>query len=240
MKTVTVFMAVLFMGLTSATGLEKTTTVDGKDLRITKRYRYTQPIMFVERGVEFLIFPNGEFDFNTEIINGPFNDDYYYRQTNSRRGSINGTFGAPGTRARYTRPGGTLILHDRWGQVRRIGNVFINYDSRGRVKRIGSVYLRYRQGRLKQVGGLTIRYNRWGDMIGTTGFVNFNNQGCGVCGVAGCTSGHFDQGWNNNWNDDWFDNDWNEYDDDYYYYRRDGKLKKRKKNKKFKKHRIDD
>lgn len=232
MKKVTLIIATMLIGLVSATATEKNSDLDGKDLRITKRYRYTQPIMFVERGVEFLIFPNGDFDFNTEIVDGPFNDDNYYRQ-NSRRSSVNATFGAPGSRARYARPQGTLILHDRYGKVRRIGNVFINYDSHGRVKRIGSVYMKYRHNKLKQVGGLTIQYNRWGDMIGFHGYVKPHAQLCGLCGVTGCTADHFDH----NQNDDWFENDFGDFDDDFYYYRQNGKKKKLKKNKKF---RIDD
>ena len=231
MKKVILFLAMVIIGMSPATAAEKALDLESKDLRITKRYRYTQPIMFVERGVEFLIFPNGEFDFNTELSYGPISDDYYYRQSNGRRSSINQTFGAPGTRYRYSRHGGTLILHDRFGKVRRIGNVFINYDRFGRVKRIGSVYMRYRRGLLKQVGGLTIQYNRFGDMVGTHGFVNFNNQHCGVCGELNCTADHFHNDWNNQWDNDW-DNNWDDYDDDFYYYRnKDGKLKKRKKKK---------
>ena len=221
----------MLIGLASATAAEKIdfSAEKSEDLGITKRYRYTQPIMFVERGVEFLVFPNGEFDFNTEIVDGPFNDDVYYR-SNSRRTSINATFGAPGTRSRYSRDRGTLILHDRSGKVRRIGNLFLNYDRQDRIKRIGSVYMRYRHGVLKQVGGLTIQYNRFGDMIGTHGFVNRNNQGCGFCGATGCTADHLGGGFND-WNDDWqdHDDDWFGGDDDFYYYRQNGKKKKRKK-----------
>ncbi len=233
MKKVTFIIAAMLIGLASATAAELSSENDGKDLRITKRYRYTQPIMFVERGVEFLIFPNGEFDFNTEIVSGPFSNDNYYRQNNSRRSSVNSTFNAPGSRARYTRNHGTLILHDRWGKVRRIGNVFINYDSRNRVRRIGSVYMRYRRGKLKQVGGLTLQYNRWGQMVGTHGVVNHSNLGCGICGVTGCTVDHFD-----GHNDGWFDDDFNDFDNDFYYYRKNGKKMKRKKIKKRKNFRI--
>ncbi|MBT8264915.1 MAG: hypothetical protein KJP20_00105 [Bacteroidia bacterium] len=230
MKKVTLIIATMLIGLVSATAAEMSSANDGKDLRITKRYRYTQPIMFVERGVEFLIFPNGDFDFNTEIVDGPFNDENYFRQNNSRRSSVNVTLSAPGKRIRYSRPQGVLILHDRYGKVRRIGNVFINYDSRGRVKRVGSVYMKYRHGRLKQVGGLTIRYNRWGDMIGLHGFVKPHAQLCGLCNVHGCTMDHFGQGHN----DDWYDDDYGDFDDDFYYYKKNGKKKKRKKRKKFK------
>lgn len=236
MKKVTFIIATMLIGLASATAAEMSSALDGKDLRITKRYRYTQPILFVERGVEFLIFPNGEFDFNTEIVDGPFTDDNYYRQNNSRRSSVNATFGAPGTRVRFSNPRGTLILHDRFGNVRRIGNVFINYDSRGRVKRIGSVYMRYRHNRLKQVGGLSIQYNRWGDMVGLHGSIKRHYQSCGICGISGCTMDHF----SNDHDDDWYNNGFGEFDDDYFYYKQNGKNKKRKKTKKRKQYRIDD
>ena len=29
------------------------------------RYSFDEPISFVERGIEFFVFPNGDFDFNT-------------------------------------------------------------------------------------------------------------------------------------------------------------------------------
>jgi hypothetical protein len=229
MKRITIIIASMLLIITSATVTASAKDASSKDLRITKRYRYTQPILFVERGVEFLIFPNGEFDFNTEIVDGPFNNDFYFRNQNSRRSSVNVTYGAPGNRMRYARPG-VLLLHDRFGKVRRIGNLFLNYDRYGRIKRVGSVYMQYRHGKLKRVGGLSIQYNRFGDMIGTHGFVNHSNQGCGACGASGCTADHFD--------DSWFDNDWNEFDDDYYYYRKGDKKLKRKKVKKRKRSRY--
>ena len=65
MKRLLLLFAGLLIGLTSASATElhhqkKKTKIDK-----TKRYRYAQPIMFVERGVEFLVFPDGSFDFNT-------------------------------------------------------------------------------------------------------------------------------------------------------------------------------
>lgn len=225
-------MAMVLMGLTSA----KATTaghavLNGEDVN-NARYSYAQPILFVERGVEFLVFEDGSFDFNTDLITTTSNDDnYYYRRTRTRSGrSTNRTFGAPNT-SYNAGDRGVLIRHDTQGRVRRVGNVFINYDSQGRLKRVGSVYVTYRSGQLMQVGGLRILYNRHGDVIGTRGFVNSNNQGCGICGISGCGTDHFDfeQNNDNSWNEDW-DND-----DDHYYYRKGGEtLKKKKKKKKIK------
>ncbi|WP_299117043.1 hypothetical protein [uncultured Winogradskyella sp.] len=221
MKKQVLFLAMMLLGITSATATTAGDVVlNGEDFN-NARYRFTEPIVFIERGVEFLIFTDGSFDFNTEIFSTlPEDDQYYYRRN---RRSTNRTYGAPGTRY-HNGDRGVLVRHDRLGRVRRIGNVFINYDRQGRVKRVGSVYMSYRRGQLKQVGGLRILYNRYGDVIGTRGHVNFNNQGCGFCGTTTCTIDHFSST-SNDWNDDWND------DDDYYYYRKNGKVKKQKKHK---------
>ncbi|WP_299128831.1 hypothetical protein [uncultured Winogradskyella sp.] len=210
MKSKLLFLAVVLVGLTSATATTAGDAVlNGEDSKYA-RYRFSQPITFVERGVEFLIFPDGSFDFNTEILApSPNNDDYYYKQ-NRRR--TNRTYGAPGTQY-HRRDRGVLIRHDRLGRVRRIGNVFMNYDRQGRIKRVGSVYMNYRRGQLKQVGGLRIIYNRYGEIVDTRGFVNFNNR------VNIWHSQTFDDDWNDNWNND----------NDFYYYRKNGKIKKQKK-----------
>ena len=50
-------------------------------------FNQNEPIEFIERGIAFYVFPNGEFDFNTRPL-GP-------------RYHVNGTNGAPGTRGYY-------------------------------------------------------------------------------------------------------------------------------------------
>ncbi len=228
MKTLVQLFTVLLVGLTTVSAAEKIDTAkQGEDI-ITKRYRYAQPIQFVERGVEFLVFPDGSFDFNTNVEDNHYNDyDVYYRKT--RRGSINGTFGAPGTRVKYSRPRnrGVIITHDHDGKVRRVGNVFINYNRTGQVKRIGSVYISYNRACLiRQIGGLHIRYNHRGRIIGMSGYVNFNNQGCGFCGITGCSVNHFDNHSDDSGHyDDWDDDYGN---DDVYYYKKGKKHKKKK------------
>ncbi|WP_299126184.1 hypothetical protein [uncultured Winogradskyella sp.] len=225
MKKIVLLFTGLLMGLTTVTAAEKVSATQSVDLDLTSRYRYAQPILFVERGVEFLIFADGSFDFNTDLFSTvPDDDNYYYRRSKTRtRRSTNRTHGAPGT-TYHNRERGVLVTHDRLGRVRRIGNVFINYDRQGRIKRAGTVYMSYRRGQLKQVGGLRILYNRYGEVIGTRGFVNHSNQSCGICGISGCTVDHYDS---QSYGDDW-DDDWND-DDDHYYYKKNGKIKKRKK-----------
>ncbi|WP_138434096.1 hypothetical protein [Winogradskyella algicola] len=211
MKSKLLFMAMVLVGLTSATATTAGDAVlNGEDLK-TNRFGFTQPISFVERGVEFLIFPDGSFDFNTEVLTtNPGNDDFYYRRN---RRSTNSTYGAPNTSQYHTR--GVIVTHDRLGRVRRIGNVFINYDRQGRIKRAGTVYMTYRRGQLKQVGGLRILYNRYGTVIGTRGFVNHNNIGNGIHE----SDHHYPYTYGDDWNNDWNDNE-------FYYYRKNGKVKK--------------
>lgn len=173
-------------------------------------YRYADPIVFMERGIEFYVFPNGEFDFNTVRTTAP----------NRRKNSVNRTYGAPGSRGysnNYYGPShtGTKIEHDYMGRVRRVGNVFINYDATGRVKRVGSVYMNYNSFALSQVGGLRIIYDRRGRIVNIIGIVN------GYSGnYSYNTNNHHYQADNQY---DYHSNYSNEdSDEDYYYYRQDG------------------
>jgi len=189
MKKLQLLFAMMVIGMASATASEfvsetKAISLEkqGEDLTITKRYRNTQPIVFVERGVEFLIFPDGSFDFNTDYDNWS-DDDYYYRGKHSRRGTINRAYNAPGTKIGYTsrhtsrNKRGMRVIRDRWGNIRRVGNVFINYDLQGRVKRVGSVYMRYHRQKLVQVGNLRLIYGKRGRLINMKGKVNYRNDG---------------------------------------------------------------
>ncbi len=208
------------MGLTTVTATETISKTQLDDnVSITNRYHHAQPILFVERGIEFIIFPNGDFDFNTAMdsygYNDYGNDNMYYRTSNTttRRGSVTRTVSAPGTTSRYNDygPRGVQVIHDRYGNVRRVGNVFISYDYYGRVKRLGSVYVKYNRNLLVQVGGLHLKYNKRGKFIKTHGQVNRHWN-------RNTTYNHFNFD-NNNWNDQ----------DDYYYYKKDGKKVKRSK-----------
>ena len=132
------------------------------------RYSLDEPISFVERGIEFFVFANGDFDFNTRPQDS--NGDYFYKTAGKR--------GAKTTSARGQVNYGTRIEHDSFGRVRRVGNTFINYDSRDRVSRIGSVYMRYNRMALTQIGGMRIIYNRRGDIVDMIGSIKgYRNQG---------------------------------------------------------------
>jgi hypothetical protein len=167
-------------------------------------YRNAEPIVFMERGIEFYVFPNGEFDFNTVRTATP---------NRPRGNSFNSTFGAPNVHSYNNhRNNGVRIEHDHFGRVRRIGNVFINYDAFGRIRRAGSVYMRYNSFALTQVGNLRIVYNRRGQIISVYGTVNGFNHGY-VYNPGGF-------GGNTYYNTNVFNND--DFEGDFYYYRTDG------------------
>jgi len=147
-----------------------------------------EPIQFVERGVKFYVFLDGEFDFNTHP-NRHTQTDYLYKS--SRRS----------TKVRSRSNRGVRIERDYRGKIRRIGNVFISYNRYGKVRRIGNVFVDYRFRQLSKVGGLRVIYNHWGDVryIGNVKRHRYGHYG-------------YDH---NSWND-W--DSWEyDYDDDFFF-----------------------
>lgn len=129
-------------------------------------FRNADPIVFVERGIEFFIFHDGQFDFNTSPSNG--NGDVYYKQ-GRRTSAVNKTYGKQGNVQNWNY--GVKVEHDNRGRVRRVGNVMINYDAYDRIKRVGSVYMAYNRYALDRVGNLQIVYNRRGQIVDFVGDV---------------------------------------------------------------------
>ena len=235
MKTIVLLFTAMLMSLTTVTASEIHIDKKDKHLDNTNRYRYAQPIAFVERGVEFLIFPDGSFDFNTNIEDTFYNDSYY-RARNSKRSGVNITYETPHKAVKYSsryKKRGISVSHDRDGKIRRIGNIYINYDRHGKIKRAGSIYMNYKRGRhatLNQVGGLYVNYNHWGEIVHTRGQVNRHSNSCNICGVVSCDIKHnYRDRHHDDYNNDWYNDD--VYNDNYYYYKKNGKVKKSKKRK---------
>ena len=201
MKKFTLLVASIFLVGNMANASENPVFSDnnGKEKHPKKGmdYRDAEPISFMERGIEFYVFPNGDFDFNTRPQDS-HGDEYYFK-----------TAGKRSTVVVNRRPVnyGIKIEHDRFGRVRRVGNTFINYDHRDRVSRIGTVYMRYNSFAMNQIGGMRIVYNRKCQIIDFIG------------SVKGHSAGYYN--YNNNQDHDYgYDNNSN--DDDYYYYKTDG------------------
>lgn len=157
MKKITLLVAGIML-VTGTANASEIIKITGEETRT--RFSVDEPISFMERGIEFFVFANGEFDFNTRPQDSQ--GDYFYKTAGKRNSGVQ-----RGRPVNY----GTLIEHDSFGRVRRVGNTFINYDSRDRVSRIGTVYMRYNRTDLIQIGGLKIVYNRRGDIVDMYGSV---------------------------------------------------------------------
>lgn len=179
-------------------------------------FHQAEPISFMERGIKFYIFPDGEMDFDIHANEGGTTTEYYYRSSRNK--------------ARHTSHRGTKVVRDYRGRVIRVGRVFINYNYRNQISRIGSVFIRYRRELMTKVGGLRIIYNRYGE-VKYIGYVKHNYYS------SYYSNYYHDYYYDNyvyNYNDHFFNNDFfNDYeqideDDNYYYYRSKGKMTKRK------------
>ena len=201
MKKITLLVASIFVFGGSVVNASEKTDVS-VERRSSVNFRQTEPIVFTERGIEFFIFPDGQFDFNTRPSNGSSGGLYY---KNNKKNGFNKTYGAPTNRRNENY--GVKVEHDYMGRVRRIGNVFINYDANDRIKRVGSVYMTYNRYALERVGGLEIIYNRRGQIVDIVGAVKGGRD--------------YEYGQNDNWDSDYGDNE-NSNDESHYYYRRNG------------------
>ena len=179
------------------------------DTKTNRNFNRDEPIAFLERGISFYVFQNGEFDFNTRPDDSQ--GDYYYKSAGRR---------FENTDNRRPQNIGVRIEYDSFGRVRRVGNTFINYDFNNRVSRIGSVFMRYNRFALTQVGGLQIIYNRRGEIVDIFGSVkrNFYNN---------CNNGYQYNGYSNQYqNNSEYQNDSENSDNadinNFYYYKSDG------------------
>ena len=175
MKTILLFITSMLLNITFVTASDIKHEKKGNHLNINTRYSNAQPIIFLENDLEFLLFPDGSFDFKNQIQSN------YYNGTNSRRNNLNIEYNSNGHHLQYTnqRFNRGLIIKDRFGKITRIGNTPIYYNRMGNVTQIGSIDISYNRGQqtIKKVGGLSVNYNHWGDIVHLSGYVNrFNSQ----------------------------------------------------------------
>ena len=114
-------------------------------------YSYDNAVYFVERGIEFNVFLNGEFDFSTRRNFAVYNRNRYGFNRNVR------------------------ISRDFDGRIRRIGNVNVRMNNfRGRLTRVGNLSIRYdRWGYPRFFGNVnSFRNTRFNGNIGNVYFYN--------------------------------------------------------------------
>ena len=110
---------------------------------------------FIENGITFSVFQNGEFDFYINPI--------------GMRSSLNFN------RVRISFNSGhnydTHVQYDDYGAIVQIEGTPIYYDYYGRISRVGFIDIRYRLSRLLSIGGLHVFY-RLGHYTHFTGYIN--------------------------------------------------------------------
>lgn len=124
-----------------------------------ERPDYRDAFIFEERGVEFAVFPDGQFDFFfnphgnfhrvPSHINYSFNSGYNY---------------------------GPFIQYDDFGAVIQIENVPVFYDYYGRIIQAGRVRIGYNAfGLVNRIGNMYLHYNHFNELTHTSGFINRRN-----------------------------------------------------------------
>lgn len=149
-----IFVTFVFVSLTA---FASTSTI------LTKRYynNYGDSFNFVERGVTFAVFQNGEFDF---YIN-PRNDVHVGYQSRNLNISFNAGYNYD-----------AYVQYDNYGAIIQVEDIPIYYDYYGRVDRIGNVNINYAHGRLARLGGMHIYYNNYGNYSHYSGYINVYNR----------------------------------------------------------------
>ncbi|WP_047245660.1 hypothetical protein [Maribacter thermophilus] len=151
MKNLVLIFTAMILG---TTGAMATSTNEDK-VATSNAYRNNNSFIFVENGITFSVYPDGEFDFYIE--------DYV---TGNRNGI---TFNSGYDYSPYAQ-------YDDYGAVIQVENVPIYYDYYGRVSQIGDVNINYRNNRIRSIGGMYVFYDNRGFYNYHTGFINIYNR----------------------------------------------------------------
>lgn len=157
MRNLTFIFALLFVGWSvSASANPKSAT--------TNFFNYNDSFIFVEGGVEFAVYPNGEFDFY-------FNPDF--RRGNSVHISSPNVNISYNSGYNYN----PYVQYDDYGAVIQIENVPVYYDYYGRIVQAGDIFISYNNfGRLARVGNLHVHYNPHHRITHYSGYINHYNR----------------------------------------------------------------
>lgn len=151
MRNLVLLFTALILGTTST--MAAVTTED----KVAERnaYRYNDSFIFVEEGITFSVYPDGEFDF--------------YIDNRVGRNKRNVTFNSGFDYSPYAQ-------YDDYGAVVQVENIPVYYDYNGRVSQIGDVNINYRNGRVRTVGNMYVYYNNRGFYDYHTGYINMHNR----------------------------------------------------------------
>lgn len=155
-KLALLLIGLLTIGSTTYVAAETTNTIRRGSVYDGSKY------IFVENGIEFSVFPDGEFDF------------FIPQYTDGISVGVNA--GPVGISFNTGFDYDPYVQYDDYGAVIQIENTPLFYDNFGRLVQAGDVRINYRNNRLVQVGGLFIHYNNFGVYSHYTGFINPYNR----------------------------------------------------------------
>ncbi|WP_282133345.1 hypothetical protein [Cellulophaga baltica] len=124
-------------------------------------YTNTNSFIFVENGITFSVYPDGEFDF--------YIDERAGVNANVNIGRTNITFNSGYDYNPY-------VQYDDYGAIIQVENVPVYYDYYGRVTEIGEVAINYNNNRVARVGGMYVFYDNRGYYSHNRGFINVYNR----------------------------------------------------------------
>lgn len=156
MRNLALIFTALIFGATNASAV----TLEDK-VALGNAYGYNNSFIFVENGITFSVYPDGEFDFYLDQGNH-INANVSFRNANI-------TFNSGYNYDPY-------VQYDDYGAVIQVENVPVYYDYYGRVTQIGDVDINYFNGRVSRLGGLYVYYNNSGFYSHHRGFINHYNR----------------------------------------------------------------
>ena len=123
---------------------------------------YGESFIFVEGGVEFAVYRNGEFDF------------YYDPQFSRNSFQISAPRGNNSYNSGFNYD--PYVQYDDYGAVIQIENVPVYYDYYGRIIQAGNIFIDYnRHGNISRLGGMRIKYNSFHRPVHYSGYINAYN-----------------------------------------------------------------
>ena len=135
----------------------------GMNANTANRYNNNQPFVFVESGIEFAVFQDGQFDFNV-------------LRTNQRGVNVRLNTGIIDFSFNTGRNYNTYVQYDDYGAVIQIENTPVFYDYYGRVNRIGNIHMNYNHRNLiSRIGNMHLSYNQYGEFRYANGIINNYN-----------------------------------------------------------------
>lgn len=152
-----IFASILFLGFAAI--------VNADELVIKKHYTnsYGSSFIFQEQGIEFSIFPDGQFDFHMLDAHSGVSV------------SVNNRYSSFSFNTGYNYD--AYVQYDEFGAVVQVEHVPVYYDHFGRIARAGNVFISYNNyGYVSRVGGLYVYYNNHHRFSHCSGFINVHNR----------------------------------------------------------------